>query len=120
MADFRFVYADRVPAGRVVFTVANVGQWHHQLSLYALAEGAPPVGDQLRSPGGMASPPLVVMPALGPGAGGGSFAADLEVGRRYAMVSHWPSARGVPDALLGMATEFRAVAPPRQPATDPP
>lgn len=109
MADYRFVYANRVSGGRVVFTVSNAGRFPHRLSLFQVPDEAPPVDVQLRSPAGLQLAPLLEMPVMQPGEAGASFAVDLEVGARYAMVSLWPSPQDVPDALLGMTTEFRAV-----------
>lgn len=112
MVEYRFVYGNRVAAGRVVFEVANAGRSPHRLSLFAVADDAPPIDVQVRALEGLQLAPLVEMPVLQPGEQG-SFAADLKPGLRYTMVSLWPSSEGKLDALLGMATEFRTARSPR-------
>lgn len=113
MSEYQFVYGSRVQAGRTVFTVGNAGRLPHQLSLFALAEDAPPIKTQVLDPAGIQITPLQQMPVLQPGEQGGSFAVDLEPGARYAMVSLWSNSDGKADALLGMSTEFRAARRPR-------
>lgn len=121
MVEYRFVYGNRVAAGRVVFGVGNAGRLPHRLSLFALADEAPPIDVQVRAREGLKLTPLVVeMPVLQPGEQGGSFAVDLKPGARYAMVSLWPSPEGKPDALLGMTTEFRTARSPRTATTQTP
>lgn len=107
MSEYRFVFARRLPPGRVVFKVVNGGQLPHRLSLLALPDGSPPIGELVKAPGGLTIAPMAQMPELAPGGAGGSFAVDLQPGRRYAMVSLRPSPDGTPEALLGMVAEIR-------------
>jgi hypothetical protein len=119
MADNYFVYANRVPAGRVVFDVTNAGQSTHRLSLYRLPEGTPSVDAQSEASSQFSEPPLQNMAALDPGQRS-MFAVDLMPGARYAMVSLWAGPDGVPDAQRGMTSEFlaggRAVGRPPDPS----
>jgi hypothetical protein len=107
MSDYNFVVPVRAPAGRVVFDVTNAGKAPHRLSLFRLADGAPPLEDQLRASPQPAEPPLQNMAALAPGANS-TFAVDLVPGARYAIASLWVGATGVTDASRGMVSEFVA------------
>lgn len=109
MADYAFVYAKRVPAGRVVFAVRNAGSVPHRLSVFALADGDPPIEAQLAGTGPLPPSLLQNMPVLAPGESS-SFAVDLMPGGRYALASLQRGPRGVLDAELGMTSEFRAAA----------
>lgn len=108
MVDYDFVFARRIPAGRVVFNVTNAGRQPHRLTLLPLGGDTPPIGELLQTSPSVSLTPLEHMPMLPPGQTS-SFAVELAPGARYAMASFWPSQEegGTPDALLGMTAEFR-------------
>ncbi len=107
MSEYRFEYQPAVPSGRVVFQVVNVGRVDHKLSLLPLAEDFPPIDAQLHGPERVVMSPFADVPLRPPGATG-TFAVDLEPGRRYAFICFLRDPDGQPHALKGMNSEFRA------------
>lgn len=107
LADFYFVYPNRVPAGRVVFEVTNAGEFTHQLTLFRRSEGAVTLKQQVLTSPQPAEAPLQRMPSLQSGQAG-TFAVDLIAGARYAMASLVVGPDGRNDAQKGMTSEFRA------------
>lgn len=108
MKEMAFDHPPTVPAGRVVFDIANKGTLPHRLILVPLADDFPPIREQLHG-----SERRVISPQAGiadrlPG-GNASFAVDLLPGR-YALICYVVGPDGLPHALKGMASEFRAIA----------
>lgn len=110
MTEYRVVHARPVPAGRVVFGVINRGFSPHRLSLVALAEDSPPADQQLGAGGLGDAVPVAQMPVLQP-TQDSTFAAELEPGTRYALLSLHRTSDGRTDAERGMVAEFRAQPP---------
>lgn len=108
MREHTFAYPTPVPSGRVVFRFVNEGRFAHQPDLLPLGENLPPIDVQLRGEERAAVTPFAGIPDREPG-DVGTFAVDLVVGRRYALICF---ARDPDDdeshALQGMASEFRA------------
>ncbi len=106
MADFYFVYPNRVPAGRVVFDVTNAGEVPHRLSLFRLPDDGISAADHLRTTAEPPAVPLQNMTILQP-EDEGTFAVDLVPNGRYVMASLLVGPDGVNDAERGMIVEFR-------------
>ncbi len=105
--EYRFDYAQPVPAGRVVFRLLNVGTVSHRPVLLPLDEDVPPIQEQLRGDQRRAASPFAQVLSRPPGSTG-TFAVDLVAGQRYAWICFARDADGSPHALKGMASEFRA------------
>lgn len=105
--EYRYQLSRPVPAGRVVFRVTNAGRQVHRVSLLALPEDLPPLARQLRGRRRRAVAPFAGIGGLVPGTSN-SFAVDLAAGRRYALIDVGAAPGGRSNALLGLATEFRA------------
>lgn len=112
MTEYRFDHNREVPAGRVVFKFANEGNSTHRPSLVPLAEDLPPLAEQLRGSARRAVQPFAGLYNRPPGAEG-SFAVDLEPGRRYGLICYAQEEDGSSHALKGMSSEFRAGGPSR-------
>lgn len=118
MREYRFDYERPIPAGRVVFRVPNRGRLLHRLTLLPIAEGLPPIDEQLRdNKASVASPFAGTRPQ--PSGSSGAFAVDLVANTRYAMLCFVVDRAGEPHALKGMNSEFRAGAVPGT-SEDPP
>jgi hypothetical protein len=104
LEDYRFVYDQAVPRGRVVVHVRNAGQVQHQLALNAIPEDFPPIDEQLRGETRRATRPIIDV-TRPPGADA-VFAVDLEPGR-YAFICFLEDADGIRHYLKGMSAEFR-------------
>lgn len=111
MAEHRFDYDPKIPAGRVVFRVRNTGRVVHSLSLIPLGDDIPPIDEQLRGSRRIAIPPFAEIGPRRPG-GRTTFAVDLKPGARYALVCFVRDGEGSSHALLGMTSEFRTPGPP--------
>lgn len=108
MNEYGFVYNKDIPAGRVVFTVTNVGRIAHRLSLLPLADDFPPIDVQIRGSERRFINPFAGIPAREPGERG-TFAVELAPGVRYAMVCLLVDDQdNQSHALKGMTSEFRA------------
>ncbi len=107
MKEYRLDYERPVPGGRVVFRVVNAGRYVHRLSMLPLPEDFPPIDQQLRGRQRRVVAPLAGVPGLRPGSSD-SFAVDLVPGQRYGVVDLSGNPNGQSNALLGMASEFRA------------
>lgn len=107
ITEYRFDYGRPVPAGRVVFRVVNAGGEPHRLSVLPLPEDLPPLRQQLRGSKRRAIAPFADIGELLPGTSN-SLAVDLVAGRRYALIDISPAPGGRSNALLGLASEFRA------------
>lgn len=107
MTEYRLDYERPVPAGRVVFRIVNAGRNAHRLALLPLPESFPPLEAQLGGPKRRPVSPFASVSDLRPGTSD-SFAVDLIPGQRYALLDFSLTPEGKPNALLGMASEFRA------------
>ncbi|MGH9077479.1 MAG: hypothetical protein ACRDY0_08520 [Acidimicrobiales bacterium] len=106
MVDYAFHYRPPPEGGRVVFVVRNAGGQPHEFNLERLPVDFPlTIDQQLHGTVRRAFPAVGYLPPLAPGRSD-SIATDLGPGR-YAVVSFARAASGPPDALRGMATEFR-------------
>ncbi|HEV2125950.1 MAG TPA: hypothetical protein VGW38_24600 [Chloroflexota bacterium] len=117
MTEYQFDYELPVPAGHVVFRVANEGQVPHRITMLALAEDTPPIQQQLSGSERRVATPLAGMPLQQPGETA-SFAIHLEPGVRYAAIC-FVTEDEESHAVLGMASEFRAGGPDTKPPTTP-
>lgn len=105
MSEYRFALAASVPAGRVVFRVANAGTQEHELALVVLPADYPEnTMDQLRSTKRRALATRAYLPRR-PGGASGTFAVELAKGR-YAFMCFVPGADGEAHALKGMTLQF--------------
>lgn len=110
MREFAFDYSPRrVPAGRLVVRVRNVGRLVHRLSMLPLSEDVPPIEVQLRGSERRAIAPFAGIYDRAPGQEG-TFAVDLVAGQRYAFICFVIDEKGS-HAQKGMSSEFRAAAP---------
>ncbi|HWB71706.1 MAG TPA: hypothetical protein VG452_05770, partial [Egibacteraceae bacterium] len=106
MDEYRFAIADEtVPAGRVVFSMANVGQVEHRLSLIPLPADFPPIEQQVQSPERRFVEQLAAIPPTSPGEEA-AFAVDLQPGR-YGIACFMVAPDGTSHAEKGMVAEFR-------------
>lgn len=105
MREYSFTHEQAVPGGQVVFRVHNAGTEDHELLLALLPEDLPPIDEQLRGPTRRGLGTVARMLTHPPGSTG-TFAVFLEPGR-YAMICFLRDAKGVPNALKGMSSEFR-------------
>ncbi len=105
--EYRFDYRRPVPAGRVVFRVVNAGRQVHRVSMLELPEDFPRLERQLRGKTRRSLLPFAGIGGLSPGTSN-TFAVDLARGRRYAFIDVGPAPGGRSNALLGLASEFRA------------
>lgn len=106
-----------VPAGRAVFRVHNAGTQRHRVTLIPLPEDLPPIEKQLAGDERRSVTPLAATNTRPPGEGT-AFAADLEQGRRYAVVCFERDDDGILHARQGMNAEFRAGGSNAQPPDD--
>lgn len=109
MGEYRFEYDEAIGNGRVLFRVANIGRVRHEMRLFPLTDDIPPIEEQLRSSNRRSIPPFAGISVLEPGAKT-TFAADLAPGTRYALLCFVLDTKDTPHALLGMNSEFRAMA----------
>ena len=119
MSEFRFVFARRIPTGRVVFKVVNGGQLPHRLTLIELPDDAPPIEELVKAEGGLDVQPVAQMRELAPNGDYDSFAFELKPGQHYAMVSLVSTPEGKVDAELGMTAELRTPGRPTTTTTTP-
>lgn len=106
MRDHRFEYPGQVPAGRVLFRVRNAGQATHHLTMVPLPESLPPIVEQLRGTERRFLSPFAGIYDRKSG-DTGTFVADLEPGRRYALICSVRGEDAKPHWMKGMASEFR-------------
>lgn len=111
MSEYSFDVEPRVPSGRVVFRFRNTGRLPHRVTLLALPEDLPPIKAQLLGSERRYLEPFAGMLERLPG-GTGSFAVDLEPGRRYGIVCFTVDRDNQSHAQKGMSTEFRAAGRP--------
>lgn len=107
MREYAFEVDGRLGAGRVVFRVANGGREPHMPVLVALDDTLPPIAEDVKSPEPHPLRPLAGVNPRGPGRTG-TFAVDLDAGRRYALICEASTADGTPHAQKGMTWEMRA------------
>lgn len=105
MSEFAFSPLPPVGAGRVVFSVRNIGQVRHELQFFPLADDIPPIDQQLRGTQRRILNPLAGVPGRDPGQTG-TFSVELVVGQRYALICFLTDG-GKPHATQGMNAEFR-------------
>jgi hypothetical protein len=74
-----------IPAGRVVFRVANRGENKHRLSVWPMSDDEPPIGEQLTNDQREIRAPFAGIALLEPGETT-AFAVNLEPDARYAFV----------------------------------
>jgi hypothetical protein len=101
-----------VPAGRVVFRVANRGDNPHRLSVWPLSDDEPPIGDQLTNDKTEIRAPFAGIAPLEAGETT-AFAVNLEPDARYALVDTQgdpEDAEGRSYAQQGSHAEFRTPA----------
>lgn len=110
MHDHTFTFDTPVPAGRVVFRFVNEGGVAHSASLVPLPEDLLSLEEQLLGDERREVPNFAEVHARGPGEEG-TFAVNLEPGRRYGLVCFLRDDDDVPHARLGMHAEFRAGGP---------
>lgn len=109
MREYRFDFKARVPAGRVLFRVRNAGRVDHQLRLYPLAPGDPPIDALLHGSVQRTFVDFAATMVLHPGRDD-AFVVNLRPDTRYALVCLLPDVddpSGATHALLGMNAEFR-------------
>lgn len=106
MREYRYDYAPAVPAGRVVFRFVNAGRREHQPDLLPLGDDFPPIDEQVRGQQRRVVTPFAGLLPRRPGQTG-TFAVDLEPGRRYAFVCFAEADDGQSHSLKGMTSEFR-------------
>lgn len=107
MVDNSFQYDSRIPAGRVVFRVANGGQVAHRLTLVPLPSDVPPINEQLHGGVRVSITPFAGTPAMSPGTRD-TFAVDLRPGQRYALLDFLKDPAATEShALMGMSSEFK-------------
>ncbi len=107
MDEYRFVYDDNIPPGRVVFDVTNAGRIPHRLSLLPLTEDFPPIDVQVRGSERRFINPFAGIPPREPGERG-TFAVELAPGVRYALVCFLVDDQdNQSHAVKGMTSEFR-------------
>lgn len=110
MTEYRFDYPPVVPSGRVLFRITNAGKELHDLIMVPLPEEDPPLAAMLADNMRQVLTPYAGIRDQVRGAGA-TFAVDLVAGRRYAMLCVLADAQGRSHSVLGMASEFRPVAP---------
>lgn len=115
MTEYRFDYPPVVPSGRVVFHVTNTGKELHDMVMVPLTEKDPPIAAMLADDVRQVLTPYAGIRDQMQGAGA-TFAVDLVAGRRYAMLCILADAQSRSHSVLGMASEFRPVAPAPSPA----
>lgn len=117
--EYTFGLERQVPAGRVEFRFRNIGDEAHHAMLVPLPEDLPPIGEQLA---GDERRDVDVLAAINPHQPGeeGTFAVDLQRGRRYGLVCFVEDDDGTLHAHHGMHTEFRAGGPDAEPPDDEP
>lgn len=102
-----------VPAGRVVFTVRNVGEHDHRFTLAPIDNDRPPMEQDVADETERPIRQLARVPTLQPGESG-TFAVDLAPDQRYAMLDYAEAPDGTQYMDLGVVGEFRT-----QPRTRP-
>lgn len=107
MGEYSFDYHKTIPRGRAVFRFVNEGRVAHRPALLPLPEDVPPIAEQLRGSKRRTINPFGGVSDRPPGATG-TFAVDLQAGRRYALICYARDPDGSSHALKGMASEFRA------------
>lgn len=105
--EYRFDVEGLLPAGRVVFRFTNAGQEQHRPLLLPLTEEIPPIDEQVRGDERRVLTPFAGVNTVEPGEDG-TFAVDLEPGRRYALVCLVTGDDGQSHAEKGMTWEARA------------
>jgi uncharacterized cupredoxin-like copper-binding protein len=110
MSEYRFDVSSSgtLPAGRVVFRLAAVGEEAHTPFLVALDDGASPIAQYLLETDRPTIKGFANVSQVAPGAIG-TFAVDLEPGRRYALVCNFRAPDGHIHAELGETWEARAL-----------
>jgi hypothetical protein len=106
VVEYHLNVRSAIPAGRVVFKILNRGRLMHSLWLIPLPPGLPPINVQLHGKHRVFVQPYAGVPELQPGQTG-TFAVDLAPGQRYGLVDLDSAPTGQPEAVLGIATEFR-------------
>lgn len=106
MREFTFVQGAEIPSGRVVFRMTNAGSVVHQPLLVQLGEDVPPLAEQLAGTERRPVDPFAGVLPRRPGQLG-SFAVELEAGRRYGFICVAIDEQGVSHARKGMNLEFR-------------
>lgn len=107
MREYAFELSGPLPAGRVIFRMVNEGREVHRPSLLALDDDIPPIDVQVRGSERRFIPPFAGVNARLPGAKG-TFAVNLEPGRRYAFVCFAQAPDGQSHSIKGMTWESRA------------
>lgn len=106
MSEYRFEFPGRVPSGRVVFRMRNVGRRAHSATLLALPDDLPPIDQQLKGTERRYLEPFADVPPRRPGMSR-SFAVDLQPGQRYALICYTIDPDEQSHAAKGMSIEFR-------------
>lgn len=114
MQDYAFEFDAPQQAGRVVFELTNDGDELHDVNLLPLPEDTPPIDEQLHGDQRRQVRNFAEVQPLQPGETG-TFAVDLEPGRRYALICFQTDDGDRPHALQGMNAEFRAGGPDADP-----
>lgn len=105
MDEYRFdLEEQRIPRGRVLFSVTNVGDTEHRVALIPLPEDFPPIQEQVKSREHRFVRELAAIPDTPPGQEA-FFAVDLEAGR-YGLAC-FVVEDGQTHAERGMVSEFR-------------
>lgn len=105
MRDYRFDYRKPLPAGQVVFRVANAGSVNHRFVLVPLPDDFPPIDVELRDEEQRRVTPLAGIRDIAP-SGETTLAVDLSPGR-YAFICFVLADDGKTHALKGMTSEVR-------------
>jgi hypothetical protein len=107
MVEYRFVYDNVIRPGRTIFQVTNAGKEAHSLVMAPVDPDFPPIDEQLHGDDRMSIPPFAQIFPRGPGESG-TFAIDIQPGRRYVFLCLVGDATGTSHALKGMNSEFVA------------
>jgi len=108
MEEYRYQPSQTVvPAGRMVFRLANQGEQFHQPLLAILPEDMPPLVEQLKGSERRSIGSLVNNPGMAPRVTS-AIAVDLEEGQRYAFICVAKTAQEEDHSRMGMVWEFRA------------
>lgn len=112
MLDHRFEHGGAIPSGRVVFRARNAGRVAHHLTLIPVPDDVASIDAQLRGGERRFVRPYAGFFDRAP-RDTGTFAVDLEPGRRYAMICAVLDESGEPHWRRGMTSEFET--PPKEP-----
>jgi len=104
MSEYRFSYNKQIPAGRVVFRIANAGSVVHRMILTPWPSNLAPVQEELHNDKPNPINPIAGIDNRPPGTEG-FFAADLTPGR-YAMLCLFIDPDHQAHAMKGMTSEF--------------